>query len=98
MRRYTAVIWWVAGEIEKQTAVLGRSLALFNGIKLSRGIIGFAVTGYILQHFGTAVIFFIGATFSLLAGLILIVLRSPEEQKTATVNQEFDRRTAHKEK
>ncbi|MCP4417219.1 MAG: MFS transporter, partial [Chloroflexi bacterium] len=62
------------------TVALGRGLAMFNGLTLAGGIVGFAVTGLILEQFGAGVIFGLGILFSLLAGLILIAVR-PQTNK-----------------
>ncbi len=62
------------------TVAIGRGLAMFNGLTLAGGIVGFAVTGFILEQFGAGVIFGLGILFSLLAGLILIVVR-PQTNK-----------------
>lgn len=61
-------------------AVIGLSLALFNGLLLAGGIIGFAATGFVLQQFGAAAVYALGILFSLLAGLILSAVPSPQVQ------------------
>jgi MFS family permease len=57
---------------------IGRALALFRGLTLAGGIVGFAATGYILQQLGAGAIFAIGTLFSLLAGLILFAVHPPQ--------------------
>ncbi len=61
-------------------AALGRGLAMFNGLTLAGGIVGFAATGFILQTFGATAVFGLGVLLSLSAGLILTRVRLPKQQ------------------
>lgn len=57
---------------------LGRGLSLYGAVTWVGGIIGFAVTGYSIQHLGLYTTFIIGAFLPLLAVLLLIPIRQTE--------------------
>lgn len=59
---------------------LNRGLSLLSSTTWGAGIMGFASTGYLLQSWGPMIVFTGAACLSLLAGLLLLSVRSTREE------------------
>lgn len=64
---------------------LNRGLSLFSSTMWIAGIIGFASTGYLLDHLGPPVVFIGGACLPILATGLLWSTRSDRERPTPQV-------------
>lgn len=65
---------------------LGRGISLFSAATWIGGIIGFAGTGYAIQHLGLYSTFIIGAILPLIATVMLIPIRQTEREKDAAAH------------
>jgi MFS family permease len=59
---------------------VGRGISLFSATTWIGGIIGYAGTGYAIQHLGLAPTFVIGAFMPLIAIVSLVLIRAPRRE------------------
>jgi MFS family permease len=72
---------------------LGRGISLFSATTWIGGIIGFAGTGYAVQHLGMAPTFIVGAFLPLIAIILLIPIRQAERGEGSAAHLERRRIT-----
>jgi MFS family permease len=63
---------------------VGRGISLFSATTWVGGIIGYAGTGYAIQHLGLTSTFVIGAFLPLIAIVLLILIRVPRREESAS--------------
>jgi predicted MFS family arabinose efflux permease len=63
---------------------VGRGISLFSTTTWVGGIIGYAGTGYAIQHLGLASTFVIGAFLPLIAIVLLILIRVDRREESAS--------------
>jgi MFS family permease len=77
----------LATDLAPQEA-LGRGMSLFSAMLWVGAVIGFASTGYAVQNLGTTPTFVIGASLSLIAVLLLILIRQTRREAGSAPHSE----------